>query len=175
MNKKNSMLKYLLVLLVFAIAFQCDAQNDTINEYDLSASGTLDSTESNTFETDYFVTAPEMLQETVVNLNDLLGVEQLVVGVKYTTNVSYLNNYQFLIKLMTPTLGCTCASLNISPTNLSAGQTGNIGIDILPTVDGARSFTVKIPIVKVADKPTMTRVIAFKTFKFTYTAIANTN
>ena len=186
-KKKNSELFFLKI--TFKIAMFCAffigmgntkvtaQEQDTSNQnyFDTSNIGTIDTTATNVFESDYNVTLIQKLDETVIDLNQLLGIEQLKVGTKYNVSLTFQNPFQFDIIIKKTLTSCMCINVNYSNTPIQIGTSTTINFAVFPTTEGYKSVTINYLIGKapLPLKPKPLIIVGDKPTKITFTAVAN--
>lgn len=152
-------------------------EQDTSNQnyYDTSNIGTIDTASSNVFESDYNVTLIQKLDEEVINLNQLLGIEELKVGTKYNVALTFQNPFQFETFIKKTLVSCMCISVNYSNSPIQIGGSTTINLVVLPTAVGYKSVTVNYLIGKTQPvlKPKPLIIVGDKATKINFTAVAN--
>ncbi|MES2656522.1 MAG: hypothetical protein V4620_13090 [Bacteroidota bacterium] len=146
---------------------QVEGQYDTLNI------GIIDTNSINGFVSYYEPVEISTLDETVINLNTVLEIQELIIGTKYSTTITYTNpfNYDlvFNTEIKKPTSSCSCLKLSYSNTVVSAGGQLAIQIDILPFVSGNKNVIIELPILKkstVASNPPT--IVSIKPIKFNF-------
>jgi len=172
-NKHVSILKYGLLLIAFMFCCFSKSNAQAEGQYDTLNIGTIDTTSLNGFVSHYEAVEIATLDETVIDLNTVLEVQELLIGTKYTATISYTNTFNYDLVFNTdikkPTSSCSCLKLNYTNTILPSGDALTMQIDIFPFVSGNKYTLIELPILKKSpvegNPPT---VVAIKPIKLNF-------
>lgn len=172
-NEYVSVLKFSLIALAFIFCSSYKSMAQVEGQYDTLNIGIIDTNSINGFVSYYEPVEISTLDETVINLNTVLEIQELIIGTKYTTTITYTNPFDYDLIFNTaikkPTSSCSCLKLSYSNTVVPAGGQLAIQVDILPFVSGNKNAIIELPIIKkstVASNPPT--IVSIKPIKFNF-------
>jgi hypothetical protein len=144
--------------------------NSNQNYYDTLSIETIDTSVAKEFVSYYEATEITRLNETIINVNDILKISELTIGTKYNFTLKFANtyNYDLIINkgIMKPTSSCGCINIIYNNTNLTSGAELQMFVEILPLVAGDKNDVIELPIIKrsliEANPPTIVGIKQFK-------------
>lgn len=170
---QSVLVKLFLLTTVFVLCGLNKLYAQVEGQYDTLNIGTIDTSLSIGFISNYEQVEIIRLDEMVTDLNDILEIPELSIATKYSASIKFLNTFNYDLvfnsSIRKPTSSCACLKINFNNTIVNSGSELTIQIEVLPIISGNRDVIIELPILKKSlvdgNQPT---IVAIKPIKLNF-------